>query len=156
MLRTIAEMITWLRACETWEHCYDFQRYLFSRLYEAQERHQECSRIVKRLSRRGALPVDAPAPPPTGDPLQLETWELELYVYERLIRQLRTVGDGFAWTCFGYDRRAIITLSGTTRLACPTKAGEQRRTCSHRGPLEKQRDFAVYGLIWHDVFAGTP
>lgn len=111
MVRTIAEMITWLRACETWEHCYDFQRYLFSCLYKAQERHQECSRIVKRLSRGGTLPADVPEPPPTGDPLQLETWELELYVYERLIRQLRTVGDGLAWTCFGYDRRAIITLS---------------------------------------------
>jgi len=111
MVTTIAELIAWLRACETWEQCYDFQRYLFACLYKAQERHQECSRIVKRLKRGGTLPADAPEPPPTGDPLQLENWELELYVYERLIRQLRTVGDGLAWTCFGYDRRAIITLS---------------------------------------------
>lgn len=111
MVSTIMQLITWLRACETPEDLYDFQRSLFSHLYKAQERHQECARIVKRLSRGGTLPVDAPQPPPTGDPLQLESWELELYVYERLIRQLRTVGDGLAWTCFGYDRRAIITLS---------------------------------------------
>jgi hypothetical protein len=111
MVPTIAGMISWLRACETWEQCYDFQRYLFACLYKAQERHQQCKRIVTRLSRGRPLPADAPEPPPTGDPPQLEAWELELYVYERLIRQLRTVGDGLAWTCFGYDRRAIITLS---------------------------------------------
>ena len=68
MVRTIAEMITWLRACETWEHCYDFQRYLFSCLYKAQERHQECSRIVKRLSRGGTLPADVPEPPQLAVP----------------------------------------------------------------------------------------
>jgi hypothetical protein len=32
-------------------------------------------------------------------------------VYERVARQLRCVGDGLAWRCFGYDRRVILTLS---------------------------------------------
>jgi hypothetical protein len=111
MLSTITQLIIRLRDCETPEHYYNFQRSLFSCLYEAQERHQACSRIVKRLSKGDRLPANAPQPPPTGDPLLLETWELELYVYQRLIRQLRTVGDGLAWTCFGYDRRPIFTLS---------------------------------------------
>jgi hypothetical protein len=111
MVSTIAEMITWLRGCESLEDYYNFQRYLFANLYEVQGRHQECSRIRKRLRHGEKLPLDTPEPPPTGDPHQLETWELELYVYERLIRQLRAVGDGLAWTCFDYDRRVIITLS---------------------------------------------
>jgi hypothetical protein len=111
MVTTIAKLIAWMRDCNTLQDCYDFQQCLFGYLYKTQERHQQCSRIVKRLTRGKTLPANAPEPPPTGDPEHLATWELELYVYERLIRQLRMVGDGFAWTCFGYDRRAIVTLS---------------------------------------------
>ena len=111
MVTSIANLIAWMRDCDTLQDCYDFQRCLFGYLYETQERHQQCSRIVKRLARGSTLPADAPEPPPTGDPQQLDTWELELYIYERLIRQLRMVGDGLAWTCYGYDRRAIVTLS---------------------------------------------
>ena len=55
MANTIAQLITWLRACETLEHCYEFQRHLFGYLYEAQERHQQCSRVVKRLKRGQSL-----------------------------------------------------------------------------------------------------
>lgn len=111
MVTTIAKLITWMRDCRTLQDCYDFQRCLFGYLYKTEERHQECSRIVKRLAHGEELPANAPEPPPTGDPQRLETWRLELYVYERLIRQLKMVGDGFAWTCFGYDRRPVLTLS---------------------------------------------
>jgi hypothetical protein len=110
MVRTIAQLITWLRACESLEHCYEFQRHLFGYLYKAEERRGECSRVVKRLRRGQSLPADV-LPPPSGDPTKLETWELEAFVFERLARQLRTVGDGFTWTCFGYDRRLILALS---------------------------------------------
>ena len=55
---------------------------------------------------------DAPPPPPnSGDPSLKKSWELEAYVFERLARQLRTVGDGFAWRCFGYNRQVIQALS---------------------------------------------
>jgi hypothetical protein len=110
MVNTIAQLITWLRACETPEHCFEFQGYLLRYLYEAEERRGQCSRVLKRLWRRQSLPAGVPFPP-SGDPSMLETWELEAYVFERLARQLRTVGDGFAWTCFGYDRRIILALS---------------------------------------------
>jgi hypothetical protein len=66
--------------------------------------------VTKRLQRGQSVPADVPAPP-SGDPTELSTWKLESYVFERLARQLRTVGDGFAWTCFGYDRRLILALS---------------------------------------------
>jgi hypothetical protein len=53
-------------------------------------------RMIKRLKRGEPPPRDAPPPPHRGDPSQRESWELEAYVYERLARQLRTVGDGSA------------------------------------------------------------
>jgi hypothetical protein len=106
----VAQLITWLRACETPEDCFEFQGYLFRYLYDVEERRGQCSRVLKRLRRGQSLPAAVP-PPPSGDPTKLETWELAAYVFERLARQLRTVGDGFAWTCFGYDRRIILALS---------------------------------------------
>lgn len=107
---TITQMISWLRACETLEDCYEFQRHLFGCLYEVEERRAQCSRVTKRLERGQNIPANVPVPP-SGNPTQLSTWKLESYVFERLARQLRTVGDGFAWTCFGYDRRVILALS---------------------------------------------
>ena len=110
MVPTIAKFITQLRALETPEEYDDFQRHLFGYLHEVEERRADCSRVTKRLRREQSVPAGIPVPP-TGDPTQLATWELEAYVFERLARQLRTVGDGFAWTCFGYDRRIILALS---------------------------------------------
>lgn len=107
----IAELISWLRSCEQPEDFYEFQRYLFGYIYKVEERRAECSRVIKRLRRGGKLPADAPAPPHYGDPAKLADWEFESYVFERLARQLRSVGDGLAWRCFGYDRRIILTLS---------------------------------------------
>lgn len=110
MVSTIAQFITQLRVLETPEGYYEFQRFLLAQLYEVEERRAQCSRVSKRLRRGQSVPADV-SPPPTGDPTQIATWELEAYVYERLARQLRAVGDGLAWTCFGYDRRIILALS---------------------------------------------
>lgn len=110
MVSTITELIAWLRACETPEDCYEFQCHLFGCLHEVEERRAQCSRMTKRLKHGQGVPADVPVPP-SGHPTELSTWQLESYVFERLARQLRTVGDGFAWTCFGYDRRLILALS---------------------------------------------
>jgi hypothetical protein len=134
MVRTVAQLISWLRACETLEHCFEFQCHLFGYLYEVEERRGQCSKVLKRLRRGQNLPAEVP-PPPSGDPAKLETWELEAYVFERLARQLRTVGDGFAWTCFGYDRRIILALSRNDspgpmygRTACCTSSALSRNS----------------------------
>jgi hypothetical protein len=111
MLGTIAKFITLLRELKTPEDCHEFQHYLFAEIHKADERRGKCSRVAKRLRRGERLPANAPLPPPTGDPRQLATWEREVYVYDRLARQLRTIGDGFAWTCFHYDRRMILALA---------------------------------------------
>lgn len=110
MVHTVARLITWFRACETLDHCFEYQSHLFGYLHEVEERRGQCSRVLKRLRRGQSLPADVP-PPPDGDTAKLETWELEAYVFERLARQLRTVGDAFAWSCSGYDRRVIVALS---------------------------------------------
>jgi hypothetical protein len=110
MVATIAKFITLLRLLETPADCYQFQGYLFAQLYKVEERRAECSKVTKRLRHGESAPADI-SPPPAGDPAQLATWELEAYVYERLARQLRTIGDGFAWTCFHYDRRMILAMA---------------------------------------------
>ena len=107
----IVELIEQLRALEQPADFYEFQRLLFGLLYQVEERRGQCSRMIKRLQRGRGAPQDAPPPPHSGDPSQKASWELEAYVYERLARQLRTVGDGFAWRCFGYNRQVIQTLS---------------------------------------------
>lgn len=107
----IVEMIEQLRAIEQPADFYEFQRLLFGLLYQVEERRGQCSRMIKRLQRGRGAPQDAPPPPNSGDPSQKASWELEAYVHERLARQLRTVGDGFAWRCFGYNRPVIQTLS---------------------------------------------
>jgi hypothetical protein len=106
----ITGLIGDLRACEQPGDFYEFQRRLFGHLYQVEERRGQCSRMVKRLRRGRGAPQDAPPPPDSGDPSTAESWELEAYVYERVARQLRMVGDGLAWRCFGYDRRVILTL----------------------------------------------
>jgi hypothetical protein len=63
---------------------------------------------IKRI-RAGKQPhPDAPAPQAGLDVTRLETWQLELEVCNRVIRQLRCVGDALAWRVFGFDRRHII------------------------------------------------
>ena len=106
----ISGLIGDLRACEQPGDFYEFQRRLFGHLYQVEQRRGQCSRMIKRLRRGRGAPQDAPPPPHSGDPGTAESWELEAYVYERVARQLRMVGDGLAWRCFGYDRRVILTL----------------------------------------------
>jgi len=107
----VVELIEQLRALEQSADFYEFQRRLFGLLYQVEERRGQCSKMIKRLRRGRGAPQDAPPPPNSGDPTEKASWELEAYAYERLARQLRTVGDGFAWRCFGYNRQVIQALS---------------------------------------------
>lgn len=73
---------------------------LFTHLLAAEETRSAAARNVKRL--RAGKPVPRA---PSGD------WEIELLVANRVVRQLRSVGDALAWRCFGFDRRYIVALS---------------------------------------------
>lgn len=110
-LENITDLIYKLRACQNPKDLFDFQKMLFGYVYSAEERRAQCSRMIKRLGKGESVPADAPPTPLNSDPADLEAWGLEAFVYERLARQYRTVGDGLAWRSFGYDRRLILTLS---------------------------------------------
>lgn len=79
---------------------FELQRELGGAIYEAERKLQEASRILKRIARGSA------SPDPPG-----ERWELERILFERIARQLRTVGDALAWRLFRFDRRIIIVLA---------------------------------------------
>jgi hypothetical protein len=111
LLSRLAELIEWLKSCESPDDYYDFQWHLVGELYKVEERRGLCTRVVKTLRRGKGLPADSPTLPAGFDPTRLETWELEVFMCERLARQLRTVGDGLAWRYFNYNRRIILALS---------------------------------------------
>jgi hypothetical protein len=70
------------------------------------------SRTRKMLRKTpGRLPAAAPELQTELDPLDLESWNLEYQVFERVCRQLRTVGDALAWKLFHYERNIIVALS---------------------------------------------
>jgi hypothetical protein len=106
----VASLIALLRECETPQDYYEFQQHLFKDVYETEERRAQCSRVLKRF-RDGETPPHDIQPPVVGDASSIHAWELEAYVFERVVRQLRTVGDGLAWRVLGYDRRVILTLA---------------------------------------------
>ncbi len=110
-LRTISSLLNFLRNCNGWTDLNDFQKLLFQHVYTAEERRSECTRIVRRLQRGEKLPQNCPEPPLTGNPSEIDSWKIEVFIFERIARQLRTVGDAMAWMCFKYDRKLIVALS---------------------------------------------
>jgi hypothetical protein len=96
----IAELITELRTARAASDFYEFQRVLAAHVFEAQERQAEASRNVKRV--RTGRPVPEPEAP---------SWDLCLALWDRVVRQLRAVGDALAWRLFGFDRRYVLALS---------------------------------------------
>jgi hypothetical protein len=144
----IAGLIGDLRACEQPGDFYEFQRRLFAYLYQVEERRGQCSRMIKRLRRGRGAPQDAPPPPHSGDPGAAEDWELEAYVYERVARQLRMVGDGLAWRCFGYDRRVILTLC---RNASPGPMYGKEGLPHELGRIQELWDNDGHFALHHDI-----
>jgi hypothetical protein len=96
----IRDLIVALRTLEQPEAYYEFQRLLFTHLLRAEERRAAAARNVKRVQR------GRPVPAPTSG-----NWKTELLVANRVVRQLRSVGDALAWRSFHFDRRFILALS---------------------------------------------
>lgn len=108
--RDLIRFIYDLRQCASPADFFDFQQRLLESVLEVQRHRQICSRVVKRLTRGGTVPNEAELRGP-GNPLSLDAWKLELYVCERVSRQLRSIGDALAWRIFGFQRNFILVLS---------------------------------------------
>ncbi|MEV6117722.1 hypothetical protein AB0L59_35955 [Streptomyces sp. NPDC052109] len=123
--------VTWLlerydAAGNSVDGLYDVQAHLFRFSYRAQLAAQSIGRALRRVQRfkapdwPGAHSAEAAAFVPPwqlscpSDSSQEEHWRLERQVAERVIRQLRAVGDALAWRVYNYDRRAIVALSRNT------------------------------------------
>jgi hypothetical protein len=112
---------------------YEYQRLIFSYLLVAEQYQATASRNVKRA--RAGKPVPA---------TQSGSWELELYVGDRVVRQLRSVGDALAWRCFGFDRRFILALSANERAGPMVgKAGLERELGEVVEIWRRERSFAL-------------
>lgn len=96
----VAELVAQLRALSSAGDYYEFQRELTGHIYDAQHRQAEASRNEKR--ERAGKPVPAP---------DAATWQLTVVLWDRIVRQLRAVGDAMAWRLFNFDRRYILALS---------------------------------------------
>ncbi len=93
-LKTIEELLAALRECRTHAELDDFQRALFQQVVDAQTLQAKASRNAKRVRHGRAVP-----PAPSGD------WAIDRWIADRVVRQLRSLGDALAWRVFGFDRR---------------------------------------------------
>lgn len=109
-LSLIEEFVEQLRTCRTARDYRELQGELVANIYDVEGRRSQCTWAAKRLYRNRPLP-DIPTLPSGRNDKSAYEWEFEGYIFSRLARQLRTIGDGMAWRRFGYDRRVIVTLA---------------------------------------------
>ncbi len=110
-ITTVERLLKALDACKSPADLYEFQRDLFAAIYTVELRRAGSSKTAKRVQQGKAPQADAPDLPAGVDPRDVDSWDLEVFVAERIARQLRSVGDGLAWKAFEYDRRPIYALS---------------------------------------------
>ncbi|MCD7441001.1 hypothetical protein K4B79_22590 [Streptomyces lincolnensis] len=110
MQPVLATLIQQLRECTTEEDGVAFQRDLLTRLLDVEKRRRELKRAADRVRKGKAPQPEAPVPQSGRDLRDVQTWRFEHDVYERLARQLRSVGDALAWRAFGFHRPFIVAL----------------------------------------------
>lgn len=106
MCVVIGALIAALRDLETDSDCMSFQQELLKLMLEAQEYQAETARNEIRVQRGKAVPA----------PLA-SSWEVERVVADRLVRQLHSIGDAFAWHLFRFDRRVFIAFATGGRVS---------------------------------------
>jgi hypothetical protein len=148
-LNTMIGLIRDLRQSATVGDLYLFQDRLLPLIIGADERRGQVRRVIKRLrDRPGKLPSGAPELGTGLDPLDIETWKLEEEVFERVARQLRSIGDALAWRAFGYERRIIVALSrGESAGPMNRKAGVTAEREFIKNRWESDGEFVLH----HDL-----
>jgi len=143
----VAALIQELRACRSPIEFDECQRRLFQVIYSREEHKAECRRCAHRLERGRRLPDPLPQLPAGADPGDPETWRTEDLVFDRICRQLRTVGDGLAWRASGHDRRYLIALSSN---ASPGPMAGKSGLPHELGATAGMRAAGSFGLL-HDL-----
>jgi hypothetical protein len=93
----IAGLLANLDSLETPQDFNEFQRSLFAEVFQAYARRAQCSQSGKRLKTGKSPQADVEPPEDVGLDDPVEAWQFEEFVYERVARQFRSVGDGLAW-----------------------------------------------------------
>lgn len=109
--QNVSNLIGWLRAGHTPDDLYEVQSKLIEVLLNIEQRRAECKRAAKRLSAQKPVPQEILPLPDGRDQDSVEEWLLETYIFSRLARQMRSVGDALAWRAFDFDRRVILAPS---------------------------------------------
>jgi len=151
MQPVLADLIQQLRACANVKDGYEFQHALLSHLNKADTARAAFAQAVKRI-RSGKSPQRGAPDPQSGlDPSRLETWQLERDVCERLVRQLKCVGDALAWRVFGFQRKHIIALcQNASPGAFADKAGRAAELVHVERAYSEDGKFAIL----HDLTNG--
>jgi hypothetical protein len=140
-------LVTALRGCRTFEDYDNFQRILFQELYHFEEHRSQCRRCAVRLARGQSLPTPLPHLPGGADPSDSYTWHIEGLVFDRVCRQLRSIGDALAWRVSQYDRRYVIALSSNDS---PGPMVGKSGLPHELGAATALRDQGTFGLL-HDL-----
>jgi hypothetical protein len=107
---SVARLIAQLRACANVRDGYEFQNDLMKLRLAVETDRGGFQQAVKRM-RAGKQPqVGAPVPQSGQETNRIDAWQLEVEVCNRVIRQLKCVGDALAWRVFAFDRRHIFAL----------------------------------------------
>ncbi|MEU6166400.1 hypothetical protein [Streptomyces tanashiensis] len=111
MQPVLVRLIQQLRAIGSAADGYEFQRELAELLLAVEGDRRELKRAADRVKKGKAPHPQAPEPQSGRDLGEHTTWLFEHDLCERLARQLRSVGDAFAWKAFGFYRPFILALS---------------------------------------------
>jgi hypothetical protein len=111
-LRIVTYLLTKLDACKVLDDYMDFQGELLQATLKA---HADAGEIDRQESRslvgkgiKGLTDWPLALDPANATPAE---WEIERLVANRVLRQIRAVGDALAWRVYGYDRGAITVLA---------------------------------------------